>query len=274
MKNKKRYLGAVIGLTMSLFIMGAGVQVYNPTEPVVTSTEVTTAATIEEHTMDLVTSAPLEITEPMEEIQKEEYVYTTTKVNLRLEPSEEGEVLLTVLPNTELYKIEINEEWATIVIEEKEYYIAEQYITTEKPAEIAQDILIQIEDSKIDAKELRYMSAIIFAEAGNQCEAGQQAVGIVVMERVRCENYFEDDVVSVIYEPGQFSPVRNGALNKALARYDNGTLPESCIEAAKYALNGNTIVNYNNTEYDLQGYLFFSRYVKNCRLQIQDHQFK
>ena len=118
------------------------------------------------------------------------------------------------------------------------------------------------------------MSAIIFAEAGNQCEAGQQAVGIVIMERVRCENYFEDDVVSVIYEPGQFSPVRNGTLDKALARYDNGTLPESCIEAAKYALNGNTIVNYNNTEYDLQGYLFFSRYVKNCRLQIQDHQFK
>lgn len=183
-------------------------------------------------------------------------------------------MLLTVLPNTELYKIEINEEWATIVIEEKEYYIAEQYITTEKPAEIAQDILIQIEDSKIDAKELRYMSAIIFAEAGNQCEAGQQAVGIVVMERVRCENYFEDDVVSVIYEPGQFSPVRNGTLDKALARYDNGTLPESCIEAAKYTLNGNTIVNYNNTEYDLQGYLFFSCYVKNCRLQIQDHQFK
>ena len=202
MKNKKRYLGALIGLTMSLFIMGAGVQVYSPTEPVVTSTEVTTAATIEEHTMELVTSAPLEITEPMEEIQKEEYVYTTTKVNLRLEPSEEGEVLLTVLPNTELYKIEINEEWATIVIEEKEYYIAEQYITTEKPAEIAQDILIQIEDSKIDAKELRYMSAIIFAEAGNQCEAGQQAVGIIVMERVRCENYFEDESCDVCYGCG------------------------------------------------------------------------
>ena len=78
MKNKKRYLGAVIGLTMSLFIMGAGVQVYSPTEPAVTSTEVT----IEEYTMDFVTSAPLETVEPIEEIQKEEYVYTTTKVNI------------------------------------------------------------------------------------------------------------------------------------------------------------------------------------------------
>ena len=134
--------------------------------------------------------------------------------------------------------------------------------------------LLKLEEPAIDEEELRYMSAIIFAEAGNQCEAGQQAVGIVIMERVKYEEYFEDDVVSVIYEPGQFTPVENGMLDKALTMYDEGELPESCIEAAKYALEGNTIVNYNDVDYDLQGYLFFARYVKNKKLVIEDHQFK
>ena len=124
------------------------------------------------------------------------------------------------------------------------------------------------------AEELRYMSSIIFAEAGNQCEAGQQAVGIIVMNRVRYEDYFEDDIISVIYEDGQFTPVDNGMLDTALEMYDEGILPASCIEAAVYAIEGNTIVNYNDKEYDLQDYLFFSRYIKNRKLIIEDHQFK
>jgi hypothetical protein len=129
-------------------------------------------------------------------------------------------------------------------------------------------------ETKIKEEELRHLSAIIYAEAGNQCMAGQQAVGIVVMERVKCEEFFEDDVISVIYEPRQFSPVKSGNFKKALKKYDRGELPESCIEAAKYALMGNTVVNYNGKDYDLKGYLFFSRYIKDRRLVIQDHHFK
>ena len=130
------------------------------------------------------------------------------------------------------------------------------------------------EQIKFKEEELRHLSAIIWAEAGNQCIAGQQAVGIVVMERVKCEQFFEDDVISVIYEPRQFSPVKSGNFAKALKKYDNGELPESCIEAARYALAGNTVVNYNGKDYDLKGYLFFSRYIKDKRLVIQDHHFK
>ena len=129
-------------------------------------------------------------------------------------------------------------------------------------------------ESKIKEEELRHLSAIIYAEAGNQCMAGQQAVGIIVMERVKCEQFFEDDVISVIYEPRQFSPVKSGNFAKALKKYDRGELPEFCIEAAKYALMGNTVVNYNGKDYDLKGYLFFSRYIKDRRLVIQDHHFK
>lgn len=51
-------------------------------------------------------------------------------------------------------------------------------------------------------------------------------------------------------------------------------MPEYIIDAAKYALRGNTVVNYNGETYDLDGYLYFSRYVENAKLTIQDHMFK
>lgn len=154
--------------------------------------------------------------------------------------------------------------------DKKKETVSQKPVSTIKPTVNLKPTL----ENQIDKDELRHMSAIIFAEAGNQCQAGQQAVGIVIMERVKCEKYFKDDVISVIYEPGQFTPVKNGHLNKALKKYDSGKLPESCIEAAKYALNGNTIVNYNGKKYDLKGYLFFGRYIKNRKLVIQDHDFK
>jgi spore germination cell wall hydrolase CwlJ-like protein len=132
---------------------------------------------------------------------------------------------------------------------------------------------IEQEEVDFDAEDLRYMASIIYAEAGNQCEAGQQAVGIVVMNRVNSE-IFENSIHDVIYQSGQFTPVTDGNLNKALKLYDNGELPESCINAAKYVLEGNTLIYYNNNYYEMNDYYFFSRQVKGCRLQIEQHQFK
>jgi spore germination cell wall hydrolase CwlJ-like protein len=129
------------------------------------------------------------------------------------------------------------------------------------------------EEVDFDAEDLRYMASIIYAEAGNQCEAGQQAVGIVVMNRVNSE-IFENSIHDVIYQSGQFTPVTDGNLNKALKLYDNGELPEECLEAAMYVLEGNTLIYYNNNYYEMNDYYFFSRRVRGCRLQIGQHQFK
>ena len=124
-----------------------------------------------------------------------------------------------------------------------------------------------------DEKDLRLLSAIIFEEAGNQCLAGQQAVGIVVLNRVKSTR-FPNTVEEVLYQYGQFfNPSCLSFYNDCLAKYDNGTIPLSCIEAAIYALEGNVTVNYNNYFIDLSTILFFSRYRKDCRVQIQDHQF-
>ena len=121
--------------------------------------------------------------------------------------------------------------------------------------------------------DLKYLAAIVYCESGNQCMAGQQAVAIVVMNRVRSGN-FPNDIYSVLYQSGQFTPALSGSLNKGLSMYDNGTLPQSCIDAANYALAGNTSVTYNDETRDISDYYFFGRYRNNCRWQIQDHQFE
>ena len=121
--------------------------------------------------------------------------------------------------------------------------------------------------------DLKYLAAIVYCESGNQCMAGQQAVAIVIMNRVRSSS-FPNDIYSVLYQSGQFTPASSGSLNKGLSMYDNGTLPQSCIDAANYALAGNTSVTYNDETRDISDYYFFGRYRNNCRWQIQDHQFE
>ena len=121
--------------------------------------------------------------------------------------------------------------------------------------------------------DIRLMSSLIWCEAGNQCEAGKQAVGIVVMNRVD-DASFASTVEDVIYEKGQFRPKTDGRLNKALKMYDNGELPQECIDAANYALSGETTVVYNEQEIDMSPYLYFARNWSNEKIRIQDHDFK
>ena len=130
-----------------------------------------------------------------------------------------------------------------------------------------------MEQASPQYSDLKYLAAIVYCESGNQCMAGQQAVAIVVMNRVRSGS-FPNDIYSVLYQSGQFTPASSGSLNKGLSMYDNGTLPQSCIDAANYALAGNTSVTYNDETRDISDYYFFGRYRNNCRWQIQDHQFE
>lgn len=130
------------------------------------------------------------------------------------------------------------------------------------------------------ASELRYMTSIIYCEARGESYAGKKAVGIVVMNRVRSKK-FPDSVKGVIYQRGQFSPVRNGALNSALRLYDKqkkngkfkGTM-KSCMKAAKAALKGSTTVKVSGRNKQMKKYLFFSRYIPNAKYSLGAHQFK
>ena len=146
------------------------------------------------------------------------------------------------------------------------------YAKSKKNGKIADRVKITVKQ-KYSKKDLRLLSAIIFCEAGNQCYAGKKAVGIVVMNRVKSEK-FPNTVEKVIYQSGQFAPAYTGFLSSSLNKYDKGTLDKESIKAAKEVLEGSRSVKLNGKTIDMSDYLFFSRYVKGCRLVIQDHQFK
>lgn len=136
------------------------------------------------------------------------------------------------------------------------------------------------EKKKYTDSELRYMTSIIYCEARGESYQGKKAVGIVVMNRVR-SNKFPDTVKKVIYQSGQFSPVRNGSLDSALNKYDKmekkdkftGTM-KTCQKAAKEVLNGSTTIEVKGKKKEMKSYLFFSRYVAGAKFQLGAHQFK
>lgn len=125
--------------------------------------------------------------------------------------------------------------------------------------------------------ELRLMASIINCEAGGESFQGKMAVGIVVMNRVSSKA-FPNTVRKVIYQRGQFSPVRNGILNKRLRQYDAGKTNNSqwkeCIKAAKQALNGQSYIMYRGNKKNFSSFHFFSVYLSGARFRLGGHRFK
>ncbi|MDR2420813.1 MAG: cell wall hydrolase [Oscillospiraceae bacterium] len=86
------------------------------------------------------------------------------------------------------------------------------------------------------AEDVKWLSRIIYAEAGGESFDGMLAVGNVVMNRLRSE-YYPDTVHGVIFDRRsgvQFTPAYSGAINN--------TPSEACVKAAKLALDGAEIV--------------------------------
>lgn len=125
--------------------------------------------------------------------------------------------------------------------------------------------------------DLRLMSAIIYCEANMEPYAGKLGVGIVVMNRVKSSS-FPSTIKGVIYQRGQFSPVRNDSLKRALARYDAGKFTsdreKQCIKAAKAALNGEKTVRYKGKTKNMGNYKYFSGYLSRAKYRISGHMFK
>ena len=86
----------------------------------------------------------------------------------------------------------------------------------------------------VTEEDLYLLANIIYCEAGGEPYVGKVAVGSVVMNRVEHSKY-PDTIEGVVYDKGQFSPVSNGKLSKAL-KYNKAD--ESCYRAAMEALSG------------------------------------
>lgn len=103
----------------------------------------------------------------------------------------------------------------------------------EKAAEAARRQAI-LSASGITEEDLYLLANIIYCEAGCEPYIGKVAVGNVVMNRVK-SNRQPNTIQGVVYAKGQFSPVRNGSLERALRR---SSADESCYQAALEALSG------------------------------------
>ena len=125
--------------------------------------------------------------------------------------------------------------------------------------------------------DLRLMASIINCEAGAESYQGKVAVGIVVMNRVSSKA-FPNTIRKVVYQRGQFSPVRNGALRKRLAQYDAGKTGNSqwkdCIKAAKNVLSGQSYIMYQGNKKNFKSFHFFSVYLSGARFRLGGHRFK
>ena len=130
---------------------------------------------------------------------------------------------------------------------------------------------------KYSKSELRLMASIINCEAGGESFQGKLAVGIVVMNRVKAKN-FPNTVRKVIYQKFQFSPVRNGMLDKKLKQYDQGKIHsaqwKSCISAAKKALNGQNYIIKSGKKKSMSGIKFFSVQLAGAKFRLGGHRFK
>ena len=73
------------------------------------------------------------------------------------------------------------------------------------------------------------LARLINGEARGESYTGQVAVGAVVLNRVRSSS-FPNTISGVIYQPGAFTAVSDGQINKPVV--------QSCVNAARDAMNG------------------------------------
>ncbi len=66
-------------------------------------------------------------------VELDETVYATTQVNVRTEPSTEGDIVKTARAGESLHRIKDDGSWSAVEIDGNEYYVSSQYLTTEEP---------------------------------------------------------------------------------------------------------------------------------------------
>lgn len=76
-------------------------------------------------------TTPEETEPPLVFTEVEEVVYTTDRLNIRLEPSTDAEILRTMYMGESVVRTGIAEGWSRIVYNGKEYYVASAYLSLE-----------------------------------------------------------------------------------------------------------------------------------------------
>ena len=126
------------------------------------------------------------------------------------------------------------EEAARIEAEAQAKAAAEEAVRIEAEAQQAALAAQAAQTAAISAEELKLLANIIYCEAGSESYVGKVAVGNVIMNRVKSASQ-PNTITEVVYAKGQFSPVRNGSLQRALS---SDKADAACYQAAIEALAG------------------------------------
>ena len=174
-------------------------------------------------------------------------------VRVRMEPDMEADIfgLLAYEDSVEFIDV-VNSNWISVDYNDEIGYINSDYVNVKFHIDEGETMeVIRVREREeaerkrkanrgavsADADEVRLLGALIYCEAGNQPYDGMLAVGAVVMNRVRSGAY-PNTIHSVIYASGQFTPAMTGKV----ARAYEGNVPETCLQAAQAAINGETTV--------------------------------
>lgn len=177
----------------------------------------------------------------------------TDTLCVRKDPETEAEAVGFIPRDEELEIIEVlDEDWISVDYEGETGYVSAEYVDIDFHIDEGETLVAiqKREEEERKAKltanrgavvvggdDTRLLAALIYCEAGIETYNGKLAVGAVVMNRVRSAAY-PNTISGVIFASGQFTP----ALNGKVARVYGGDIPESCWEAARAAINGETNV--------------------------------
>lgn len=129
-------IGGILLLTISL-VMGIGFSkqaslvVAKKNEPITTSETETPSKQQETINEDISESEEVVYEEPVTDI-----VYTTASLNVRKEPNASSKRVSVLEPNSELTRVEDNDEWDAIEVAGVKYYVCDKYLTSTKPETI------------------------------------------------------------------------------------------------------------------------------------------
>lgn len=187
-----------------------------------------------------------------EETQTETETETEMESETIIETQTDAPVVQTAAPQTEAYIPPETQSVTELAIEAQ----TEPVVETESIVETEPITETEVEETEpvtetpvATTSDDQYLLAyVIWHEAGNQPYEGMQAVGIVVMNRVR-SSAFPNTVYNVINQQNQFFPL---SVATAKANYD--WLPQGCKDAAAYALSGGIYVG----SIDMSGMYFFA----------------
>lgn len=177
----------------------------------------------------------------------------TESLRVRKEASTEAGIYGLVAKGETYEAVSDEEGWVCIDFEGNDGYISEEYVELDFVIDSGETLEEVKEREKEEARaklianygvyaatasDEMLLAALIQCESGNQPADGKLAVGAVVMNRVRSGSY-PNTILGVIYASGQFSPAGSGKVDALLA---SGKVSQSCIDAAKSAISGNTNV--------------------------------